>query len=131
LSSVAAGAVRVPIGPIANPVSCHIKADDPRRGTNDASLTQIKTSVDRRCRIKNYSLKGAVMASHRQGVLPKCSEFAADFLRQLEGHPEFPRLLVALEKINGPISHIDIEQALAQIIGADKKPQNGEPLHHS
>jgi hypothetical protein len=86
--------------------------------------------MDRLCKIKNYSMQMAVMA-HRQDVLPRCSESAADFLRQLESHPKFPRLLVELEKEDGLITPIDIERALAQITAADKKPQDGEPLRHS
>lgn len=46
----------------------------------------------------------------------RCSRAAAEFLRDLRYHPQFPQLVSKLEKIDGLLFRLDIEQELMELI---------------
>lgn len=50
-------------------------------------------------------------------VEARCSDFAAEVLRELKQHPRLFELLAALEKIDGPIYRTDIDSVLATLDG--------------
>jgi hypothetical protein len=45
----------------------------------------------------------------------RCSGFAAELLRDLEGHPKFPELVSKLEQIEGTLYRGDVEQAFYEL----------------
>ena len=48
-------------------------------------------------------------------VEARCSRFAAELLRELQGHPKLAELLTMLESIDGAIFRGDIEHALSEL----------------
>ena len=45
----------------------------------------------------------------------RCSGFAAELLRDLQGHPQFPNLVSKLEQIDGTLYRVDVERAFYEI----------------
>ena len=45
----------------------------------------------------------------------RCTDFAKDFLDQIEQHPDFPEVVEIVSKLDGGISRADIEDALIQV----------------
>ena len=45
----------------------------------------------------------------------RCSGFAAELLRDLQGHPQFPKLVSKLEQIDGTLYRVDVERAFYEI----------------
>ena len=45
----------------------------------------------------------------------RCTEYADEFLRELEGNPKLPDLLDRLVALDGLITRADIEQALLEL----------------
>lgn len=45
----------------------------------------------------------------------RCTDFAKDFLDQIERHPDFPEVVEIVSKLDGGISHADIVDAFIQV----------------
>jgi hypothetical protein len=59
------------------------------------------------------------MASYQERLKileTRCSGFAVELLRDLQGHPKFPELVSNLEQIDGTLYRVDIEQAFYELI---------------
>ena len=52
----------------------------------------------------------------------RCSGFALEFMKQLEGHPKLLMLLTELEKIDGQLYRIEIEQIFLKVTDGGHKP---------
>ena len=52
----------------------------------------------------------------------RCSDWALEFLRQLEGHLKLPLLLTELEQIHGKIYRVDIEGIFLKLTDGEHKP---------
>ena len=58
------------------------------------------------------------MASHQERLKileTRCSGFAAELLRNLQGHAKFPELVSRLEQIDGTLYRADIERAFYEL----------------
>lgn len=45
----------------------------------------------------------------------RCTDFAKEFLAQIERHPDFPEVVEIVSKLDGGISRADIEDAFIQV----------------
>ena len=45
----------------------------------------------------------------------RCTDVAKEFLAQIEQHPEFPKVVEIVSKLDGGISHADIVDAFIQV----------------
>lgn len=58
----------------------------------------------------------------------KCSGFAWEFLSALQGHPKLPELIDKLEKIEGRLYRVEVEETFFQITApGNPKPSSSAP----